>query len=295
MSQFWRKNGSPGPIGNAKGALIRCTTCACEGTCYNSLIDAIIERQKAANETPWTTPITKTLAECKTEVNRWSDQYLSGLWTGGASGPSWLSNTYANSATDFCELYTLVKAMVTTGSAIVANVDVSGLSARDSYTSASSLADAVSNLADPMSVYTAGGAYAWGWSRKMSAALLTSPTRYRATAACGSNTATIAETMTAAVNKDLRYYCQSIKPNTSGTDVFSKQGHTIIPDENQWGVVATASLGAATTYTPANPLGYDVTTPTPPDAPAAATNPTSWTGFETVFLAALIDWDFYHQ
>jgi hypothetical protein len=108
------KNAAGHLLVNANGHVIICDVCPCGDDCYTDLIESIRERQPVINRTVWASGVTKTLAQCITEVNLFAQEFISGIYTGGASDVVMRTSSYATGAADFCELYERVKLLVTT-------------------------------------------------------------------------------------------------------------------------------------------------------------------------------------
>ena len=121
MGSFWKRDGKVIVDGSKRP--IFCDTCPCgvPPDCYANVIAALRERQRvldyvdAISVWPEVPDPKKTLAQCIAEVNSIAVGFLSGTYSGGsAATPNVHSDTYANGASDYCELYDLVKALVTT-------------------------------------------------------------------------------------------------------------------------------------------------------------------------------------
>lgn len=112
----WRKNGSISLLVGDTGGPFWCDHCPCEPPC----LTAIKERQQAfglvaPNLIDDSGATSYTLAQLKAYVNALctgaSGAFIANGYTGGASTPTWLASTYANSATTIPELCALVLAM----------------------------------------------------------------------------------------------------------------------------------------------------------------------------------------
>lgn len=121
MGTLWIKNGH---LIIANGKFVVCDTDPCTADCYTDVIAAIRERQGILGRTVWAADAEKTLAQCITEVNAIAPGYnsagvavlpfIAGTYSGGASAPTLRTSSYATGAADFCALYALVCALVTT-------------------------------------------------------------------------------------------------------------------------------------------------------------------------------------
>lgn len=107
---------SDGKIVIDDGKIVVCDECPCGDDCYADVIAAIRERQAAVDRTVWDAAPSpdKSLADCITETNVLAPSFISGSYSGGASLPTMRTNSYATGAADFCVLYDLICALVTT-------------------------------------------------------------------------------------------------------------------------------------------------------------------------------------
>lgn len=114
-NSFWMQDGK---VIVADGAVIYCEDCPCEQDCYADLIAAIRERQVAAESSILGENAIIDLYTAIQEVNFIAPKFIGPLWTGGeVNPPVMLTNSYADSAATFCELYDLVRAMTHTSGA----------------------------------------------------------------------------------------------------------------------------------------------------------------------------------
>lgn len=274
MTTWWKQSGHAGPIVGDTGAPVLCATCPC--TTVSTICDCILERQKAANVyyTGWTTcPGTYTLTQLKAYVNGMAPSYIDGTYTGGASLPTMLTNTYANAAATEAELLVLVKDMLTTktayGTMTSPNNYAGGVGNR--ATEALAKADAIAAYA-----YTTGVTY---WAAKL-ANWKFDGTDYDAQL----------NTWRAYVSRnnvydgiasDVRFFGQS----DPGLLTFDKQGFSI-PDAYEYGEMATVLGNTSTTVV----SGYVVDAAYPPNwAPTALAY---GFGFYLIPQFILFDWDF---
>jgi len=116
MWSFWLNDGKV-VVDDAQHP-IYCEECPCatEDDCYADVILAIRKRQTAMDRDVWSEvpEPAKSLADCIEEVNAFAEKFISGTYTGGTgSYPALRTDSYASGAADFCELYELLKALVT--------------------------------------------------------------------------------------------------------------------------------------------------------------------------------------
>ena len=275
---FWRKNGSPGPIGNAAGALIQCATCPCE--CYTDVVDAINERGSAndAAYTPipyLTGGVPWTLSELITKVNSLAPTYLDGVFPYGDTSiaPDTLSGTYATGATDYCDLLDRVKAMIT--KVIPFTPDVSALYTKDSPSPEATIAAAVASCKSASWVETTAR-YIESWWRALGipgeyyARIQNSPIAIELTG------------MWTGIAKTIR-----LAMRVTNNGVWSKQGLTDLGAQDKWATPYTSgALSAATSSHSALYGNEDIH---PPDEPTVH----GYLGFvDSGSNTYLIDWDF---
>ena len=216
---LWTNPGSNAVIVGDDGATpIWCEDCPCDSGC----LPDIKERQQAYGITDaWSagspTDVTKlidttgtttyTLLQLKAYVNNLCDgtagAFIASSYTGGGALPSWLSSTYANSATNTAELCTLVLAMEDTR--ITPSVYTSS---QDDWTGASfgevSAAAAQAAAESDYSGYTGPGysnfaqSYFFGGGTSYDATITLRRVKYQATG------------MTSALSKTVDFYTKPI-------------------------------------------------------------------------------------
>jgi len=216
----------------------------------------IRKRQKVSGiaEGSWLDPeTTYTLSQLKTAVNACTTAVLwvSGAYTGGASEPATLATDYADSASTEAELLTLVLAMRTTkrttqvANEASAHYYSSGNQDDSTWSAAKALAD---------TAYAQGGSSTAGlcFSRGR---WFAGPT-FRALLQSEPKQISVAG-MPTYYPKTVQYFDYAEASYAGGT--FSKHGFSNIPNENEWGCVATSTNVTAATDQTADL--FDPTTP----------------------------------
>ncbi len=296
---LWRRYGTSIIMTGPDGRLWYCEHCPCA-----PCLEAIEQRQKAKGITAaWSsgspTDVTRlidttgatsyTLDQLKAYVNALcagaSGCFIAGPYSGGASAPTWLANTYANSATTVDELCALVAAMVYTRRAVT-------LSSHDRL---SQFTDTVEPLswADAW----AGAVAAWpGWSATTEATRAEgwkdgyASYSYKVRLHRAKNELSCA--LSTEIDSTLTFWAQVKKPDTGENIVSVFDAESLGYIEDEYNAAATTAKAATSPRTATVNDSADI-----PPEPAGPPDPPRLNykkGWRHVWASefAVIEWDF---
>ena len=267
----------------------------CTDDCQ-TLRDAILERQKAwgittawdagdpANREKQISPAKTdyTIAEYKAYINWIAPKYVDGVYAGGASQPTMLTSSYANSASTCAELLVLVLAMLVVKEGVqlpssdlwdAYGDDASWATAKTEAEADYSYEDSAANRHGEL-IAGGGGTYVariYNYRGKLGISGLDTSISHSAT-----------------------YWGRSIEPGGADQFTFHKQGQSIA-DEDEWGQLASAAAGTWASHTTDHLFPSSVTWNWPTSGEVDAVWPWGlYYGFEISIEFALVTWDFTH-